>query len=339
MERIPLPRRRRPAIAMSLAMAIGAMAAGAGCSSKSTTQQEPCEPDEASPCITPSGCEGLKTCRADGSGFGSCECKDAGAGGAAGSSAAGGTGNGGAAGLGGHAGSSGGGGDAGQACPGTAGPDMVVVPALGGTYCVDSTEVTNAHYAAFLAAAGTATDGQPSFCAFNTDFTPSAGWPATGMEDHPVTSVDWCDAFAYCEWAGKRLCGKIGGGSLTRNGNDADATASQWFNACSAGGMQSYPYPGSYSASACNGVELNAGRVMAVGEATGCEGGFTGLFDMSGNAGEWLDACSGSAGGGDVCNVFGGSYLSGAADMTCASRTSANRSQDGPGLGFRCCAP
>ena len=59
-------------------------------------------------------------------------------------------------------------------------------------------------------ATGPSTAGQPSFCAWNTDFTPSAAWPpAPTQANHPVVWVDWCDAFAYCAGAGKRLCGPL----------------------------------------------------------------------------------------------------------------------------------
>jgi hypothetical protein len=105
---------------------------------------------------------------------------------------------------------------------------MVEVTSASGRYCIDSTEVTNAHYAAFLAMSP----------------TPSSGWPApVDQGRHPVTFVDWCDAFAFCRWAGKRLCGKIGDGA-NAPADLANAAKSQWFNACTAGGTKAYPLPG-----------------------------------------------------------------------------------------------
>ena len=61
-------------------------------------------------------------------------------------------------------------GDAGTACPGTAGPSMVRVPA---GFCVDSTEVTSAQYDAFLTARGSDVSGQPASCTANTTFAPN----------------------------------------------------------------------------------------------------------------------------------------------------------------------
>ena len=88
------------------------------------------------------------------------------------------------------------------ACEQGLGPPAVRVEGV----CVDSTEVTNAHYQAFLEQMPSAAAG-PDVCDWNDSFVPQ-GWPlATGTEDHPVGGVDWCDANAYCAWAGKRLCG------------------------------------------------------------------------------------------------------------------------------------
>lgn len=141
-------------------------------------------------------------------------------------------------------GGSGGGGDLGAGCPGgLEGPALVKVPAPDdsavSSYCVDVTEVTNAQYAAFLSAS-VATTGQDEACAWNMTYTPSKNWPATGMDEYPVVSVDWCDAFAFCKWAGKHMCGKIGGGESHLSFGYDDAAESEWFNACSAGGTSAY---------------------------------------------------------------------------------------------------
>ena len=99
---------------------------------------------------------------------------------------------------------------------GKAGPKMVAVPRPGGgTYCMDSTEVTRDQYKAF---AGISPSGQPAFCGWNTTYTPvqktggqcSKGeWPPGSNGALPVVCVDWCDAYMFCKWAGKRLCSMI----------------------------------------------------------------------------------------------------------------------------------
>ncbi|ONI74376.1 hypothetical protein BWI15_13775 [Kribbella sp. ALI-6-A] len=61
-------------------------------------------------------------------------------------------------------------------------------------------EVTNAEYAAFLAASGYQPLVANRFLAHWVD-----GAPAPGTEDQPVTYVDLADARAYAQWAGGRL--------------------------------------------------------------------------------------------------------------------------------------
>lgn len=197
-------------------------------------------------------------------------------------------------------------------------------------YCIDATEVTNAAYAEFLAA-NVDPKTQPAKCAANTTFTP-AGSTFTA-NDLPVVNVDWCDAFAYCAWAGKRLCGKIGGGSLdtlnARNG-------SQWFEACSMSGARTYPYGTSYDEDAC---QTDADRPVAVGSKASCTGALPGLFDMSGNVAEWEDACE-SDGPGARCAVRGGSFESEEpSESSCAAQGSQPRNEQNREVGFRCCTP
>lgn len=266
-----------------------------------------------------------------------------GAGGAAGSDASSGGGSGGSdgGGSGGSGAADAGDGEADASVPEpcrcgepSCGPCPTTKNVAAGGYGINATEVTNEEYATWLL-------WQPNpklqtgACAWNTSYLPSQGWPAT-YPKLPVVYVDFCDAVAYCRWSGRRLCGKIGGGA---NGfaDFADASKSQWYNACSVGGTRPYPYGATYAGGSCNGADYGKGGPVAVGEATACEGGYPSLQDMSGNVWEWEDSCSGSAGEADLCRIRGGSYSQSGAALACDADSSLTRNTTGKSVGFRCC--
>jgi len=205
---------------------------------------------------------------------------------------------------------------------------------VGGFY-VDGTEVTNAHYALFQQAMGDDTSGQAPECAWNDSFDPafmqSAPMPAS---NEPVTNVDYCDAAAFCTWADKRLCGKIGGGTLASS-ELADPTKSQWFRACGGTASQGYPYGTKYQAGYCNDSASGINALAPVATESKCQGYVTGLFDMLGNAAEWTAVCDGNAGPQDGCETIGGSYKE---SWVCSQSGLVHRQEQSPTLGFRCCS-
>jgi len=165
-----------------------------------------------------------------------------------------------------------------------------------------------------------------------------------GCGNHPQACVDWCDAYAYCAAVGKRLCGRIGGGP---NGfaDYADATKSQWYNACTSGGANSYPYGDAYMGSSCNAVDLGIGATVEVGSLATCQSsvpGYTGVYDLSGNVAEWEDSCISSTGPGDDCQTRGGAFGSPGGAVDCAQVPNLDphgtRRNSAYGvIGFRCC--
>jgi Sulfatase-modifying factor enzyme 1 len=228
-------------------------------------------------------------------------------------------------------------------CTGTCQPcpkDMVNVPTTtGGSYCVDAQEVTIGRYNTFLMS-NPSTSLLPASCAGNTLFTPSAPLDLA-KPNNPVTSVDWCDAYAYCANLGRHLCGRIGGGAPLASNEVSDATKGEWYNACSRGGTQAYPYGNNYVPGSC--VDRNGGNVpRAVGAATACVGGYAGLHDMSGNVMEWEDNCVTMPGQQpstqDTCKARGGAYSDNFNATACTSMSaSKKRSASDPQTGFRCC--
>jgi formylglycine-generating enzyme required for sulfatase activity len=147
-----------------------------------------------------------------------------------------------------------------------------------------------------------------------------------------VVWVDWCDADAFCKWSGKQLCGNLSGGPLVNDGAHLNQAAHDaWYAACSNNDALTYPYGNAHMPGACN---LNTSGLQAVGAETNCTGGYTGLFDMLGNAWEHVNACVGNQ-----CIVHGASFkTSGAPAVTCKNTIDMDRTSRFDDMGIRCCA-
>jgi len=205
-------------------------------------------------------------------------------------------------------------------CPttGVKGPELVLVTFDGGaTTCIDSTEVTNAQYAEFVAAADggepSLDGGVPATCTPFGSANPVA--PTPGEAGAPIQGVSWCQAYAYCKFAGKRLC------------------TNEWRRVCSREGTRSFPYGTTLDPTACNVGDAGGAVESEVKSFTKCVGGYPGVFDMVGNVSEWVDDCAGG-----VCASVGGGFYTARPDAaTCATSDTYGVKASFPGLGFRCC--
>ena len=218
-------------------------------------------------------------------------------------------------------------------------------------FCIDPTEVTVGQYAAFLDDAGPPDIARlPPECRWKgfLSYVPD-NWNPGGDKTLPVSGVDWCDAWAFCKNAGKRLCQGIGGGGAEFYEGFADASASEWMNACTGGGAHAYPYGAAYDPTACAGGDYvpKPTAQLPVKQAARCIGGYAGLDDMSGNVSEWEDSCvdahvpancDASGPECDQCHVRGGSFFGTSAQLRCDYGDNVHRRLRLDELGFRCCA-
>lgn len=153
---------------------------------------------------------------------------------------------------------------------GPMGGTKVVVPA----FSIDKYEVTVAEYQACVAAGK---------CTVPKDhqLNQYCNYTAKGREKHPANCIDWSEAKSYCEWVGAQLP------------NEA-----QWEKAARAGSTSRYPWGQNVS---CKNAILDDGVTMGSvpNEPDGCGEDRTwavgsrppnalGLYDMHGNAGEWI---------------------------------------------------
>ena len=233
-------------------------------------------------------------------------------------------------------------------CPGDHGPTMVRVGTAANNFCIDSTEVTVGQYRQFTDAKGTDATGQPPECAWNTTYAAASGGP----DEIPIAGVDWCDAHAFCSWAGKRLCGKHAAGKFVGPVGSTelgDFNTHEWLLACSDLGQLRYPYGSIQMATACNTGENDAGRTLAVKSKDTCQGGFPGVYDMVGNVWEWFDGpCPPPDAGADAgdggpakqqCIVKGGGFPNSGQNLDCrVDGLGASRDTRATEIGFRCCS-
>ncbi len=234
------------------------------------------------------------------------------------------------------------------------GTRMVRVETPTGPYCIDATEVLSKDYNAFILERYTM-KSPPLQCESVTPTDYGLVTPAA-VGEVPRNAVSWCQAYAYCQWAGKRLCGAIGGGPISYSGL-LDETHNEWYHACSGGApaTHTYQYGNTYDRARCNTDELSDGGPDPDGGPTapaaypdchGTSAPFDQIFDLSGNLFEWVDTCDPSpddAGflycayrGGGV-RPGGGPPLDPEINDRCVSDNRDPRTFNNDWLGIRCC--
>ena len=225
-------------------------------------------------------------------------------------------------------------------CGATRGARMVYVP-VAPTFCIDAHEVSNTEYRAFLSA--TDKPVEKDFCDWNAGAYGSlTGTPADSM---PVAFVDYCDAYAYCAWAGKRLCG----GRDKEIGLSDSYGESQWTVAC-VNGPAGTPWSVGNSAPAAGvcRVDMSSAGAAAVGSLASCKGTvspYDRVFDLTGNVEEWDNSGCKFRGAGTTaddrltiqCGRRGGSYAHTTDNSRCVTFGSAPIDNKRANLGFRCC--
>ena len=140
------------------------------------------------------------------------------------------------------------------------------------------------------------------------------GLQVVGVET-PVR--DLLNTAEVCVAAGKHLCAEC-----------------EWQAACGGAAASLYPYGNSYNAAACNGLDKNLGAIVPTAQVSTCLGGYTGVYDMSGNAYERTATC-----GNGTCRVRGGSYRSSSAAglLKCTTGFDFPEASPDDAVGFRCC--
>lgn len=241
-------------------------------------------------------------------------------------------------------------------CPlGLQGPALVRLATRAGVpYCIDQTEVTQGQFSVFVAALGKEPgklhpNGEPEQCRLaeykllpdapeadgEISFECSASrYDPVKQADVPMVCVHPCAARAFCQWAGKELCGRVEGGPLAA-GEATNPDASAWHNACTNGGESESASPGAVASGVCDPPVADA----SVDARPGCVGThppFDQVVNIGGNVREWADATDGG-----VVHIRGPRRISaeGPVNDSCSEAPGGGYAGVSEGIGFRCCKP
>lgn len=167
------------------------------------------------------------------------------------------------------------------------------------TMAMGQTEVTRAQWQAFerdtgyRAASGCLTRSPEGYV-----HEPHLGWRYPGFDqtgEHPVVCINWSDAQAYVQWLSRKTKQRY-----------RLPTEREWEYAARAGVSAPYPWQGGVNrlCEHANGADARLSLQRADLPAQNCDDGFPytapvgsfspnawGLFDMHGNAMEWVEDC------------------------------------------------
>jgi len=227
-------------------------------------------------------------------------------------------------------------------------------------FWIDRHEVTNSKYSDFVQATGHRAPANSNPAATLWENTK----PLSGIEHHPVVNVSWDDAGSYCLWVGKRLPTEAEWEKASRG---TDGRKYPWGNEWDYSKANSASYWASRTVEFASGAEWDAFWVKGEGARISKEKGIKGevltlpvgsfpagvspygLFDMAGNAGEWVQdwfdpnyyksaSLSDPPGPakGAVKAMRGGSWLKPARSLRASDRDWGTMDSRPSGTGFRC---
>jgi formylglycine-generating enzyme required for sulfatase activity len=195
------------------------------------------------------------------------------------------------------------------------------------------TPVTVAQFAAFVEATGYLTAAEkekPNEATWQRPKGP--GSSVKDRQNHPVTSVSWHDALAFCRWADVRL-----------------PSEAEWEKAARGIDGRSYPWGNSAPDEKCCNFNNKLGDTTAVGAYPGGASPF-GVLDMAGNVWEWTStlfkpypykAGDGreNLGGAENRVLRGGAFYNNESGVRCAFRDGDNPFNRDGNVGFRVVSP
>jgi formylglycine-generating enzyme required for sulfatase activity len=199
-------------------------------------------------------------------------------------------------------------------------------------YAIGKYPVTNAEFARFVEDSGYETTAEQPNRAGGAPWKPlrnpieGADWrhaagPQSAIDkrmSHPVVSVSWRDAVAYCTWLAQKT------GQSFRLPTEAE-----WEKAARGTDGREYPWGNTFESYLCNTVEGKVGTTTPVGRYSPAGDSPYGASDMAGNVWEWCSTIvrenysteADESLGGDAGRVLrGGAFCYYASDARCAFR-------------------